>query len=424
MADKLVMSGKERRRAAVLELLAGGAIDLREAAEAAQLSLRQLRRVRRRVEREGEGGLIHRGRGRPAANALPQPLRQSILELATGPYARFNDAHLCEVLAEHDIVIGRETLRRLLRAAGKKAKRKRKPPRYRQRRTPAARPGELLLWDGSKHRWLGEHLPASVLMAALDDATGTLVAAFFCPAETSVAYLRLLQGLLRHGIPRAIYHDRHSSLVRNDGYWSLEEQLADRQLPTQVGLALEELGIQQILSYAPQGRGRIERLFQTLQDRLLAELQLHGCDSLEQANAFLHDSFITRFNQRFGRAPAQGTTLYRPLGRLDPHKILTLRYNRTVAADNTVTLGSFFIQIPPGPARRSYAKTRLDVRQHLDGSWTVYDKDRPIVTHPPTQLLDPKRVRFKNRPTRHARGADQILLAYFPDDTVGFTHAP
>jgi transposase len=406
----------------VLELLQAGTMDLTEAAQAAGLSPRQLRRVRRRAEQEGEVGLLHRARGRPAANRMAPAVRQRVLELATGLYARFNDTHLCEVLAsEHDIELGRETLRRLLRAAGKKAKRRRKPPRYRRRRTPAARQGELLLWDGSKHRWLGEELPFSVLMAALDDATGTVVDAFFCPAETTVAYLHLLSGVLRQGRPHAIYHDRHSSLVRSDGYWSLEEQLADRQAPTQVGAALEDLGIQQILSYAPQGRGRIERLFQTLQDRLLAELSVRGLTTLDQANDFLRHSFISRFNARFGRPPAAAGSHFRPLGRLDPRKILSLRYTRTVAADNTVTLGSLVIQIPPGPGRHSYAKSSVDVRQHLDGSWTVYAHDRPLASHPPSQLLDPKRVRFNNRRTRHTRGADQVLLVYFPEDTVALT---
>ena len=422
MADLLAMSGKERRRKTVLELLQAGTMDLGEAAQAAGLSPRQLRRVRRRVESEGEKGLLHRARGRPAANRIAAEVRQRILELATGLYARFNDTHLCEVLAsEHDIELGRETLRRLLRAAGKKAKLRRKPPRYRRRRTPAARLGELLLWDGSKHRWLGEDLPYSVLMAALDDATATVLDGFFCPAETSVAYLQLLSGVLRHGRPHAIYHDRHTSLVRSDGYWSLEEQLADRQLPTQVGAALDDLGIQQILSYAPQGRGRIERLFRTLQDRLLAELSLHRFTTLDQANLFLRETFIPRFNARFGRLPATAGSHFRSIGRLDPHKILSLRYTRTVAADNTLTLGSLVIQIPPGPGRRSYAKTRADVRQHLDGSWTVYAHNQPLASHPPTQLLDPKRVRYRNRQTKHTPGADQVLVVYFPEDTVALT---
>lgn len=423
MADKLVMSGKERRRAAVLEMVRLGSLGLEEAADAVRLSLRQLRRLRRRVEGEGDAGLVHRARGRPARNRISGEQKSRILELATGRYSACNDSHLCELLArEHDLVIGRETLRRLLREAGKKAKRTRKPARYRARRTPSARRGELLLWDGSKHRWLGAEQPLCVLMAAIDDATGAIQAAFFCSAETTVAYLQLLAMVLEQGIPRAIYHDRHSSLVRSDGHWSLEEQLADRQNPTQVGTALDELGIQQILSYAPQGRGRIERLFRTLQDRLLAELQLDHIDDLDRANAFLRDVFVPRFNARFARKPADAAVLYRPAGRLDLRKILTLRYARTVPADNTVTLGSFCIQIPPPKSQRSYVHAKADIRQHLDGSWSVFINDKAVASHPSTQLLDPRRVRFRTRKTRHVRGADEVLLTYFPEDTLANTH--
>jgi transposase len=424
MSDLLAMSSKERRRKGLLELLKAEAIDLSQAAEAAGLSLRQLRRVRRRAESDGDVGLVHRGRGRPPVNRTSDELRRRALELATGRYALFNDTHLCEVLAsEHDIKLGRETLRRLLRDGGKKAKRSRKPQRYRRRRTPAPRRGDLVLWDGSKHRWLGPHMPWSVLMAAVDDASGALLAAFFCPAETSVAYLQLLSALLHHGRPHAIYHDRHTSLVRNDGHWSIEEQLADRQLPTQVGIALEDLGIQQILSYAPQGRGRIERLFRTLQDRLLAELSLHNFTTLDQANAFLSGTFIAAHNKRFGHVPALPEDSFRPLQSLDPKKILSLRYARTVAADNTVTLGSFHIQLPEGPRRRSFAKAKADVRHHLDGSWTVYIDGRPVASHPPTQLLDPTRVRFRTH-IKKTKGPEQVLLVYLPDDSVAATPIP
>jgi transposase len=381
------------------------------------LTVRQARRLLRRFEVEGSSGLAHRRRGTPAANRIPQAVRDRVVSLAEQTYVGFNDTHLHEALTEREgIAISRVTLRRLLRAHGKPPKRKRRSRQHRRRREPSARRGQMVQWDGSLHPWVGVGGPKWALLAAVDDADGKVVWALFAPAESSIAYFRLLEGVLsRAGIPLSLYHDQHGALRRSDGHWSLEEQLRGEQDPTQVGAALRDLAIRSILARSAQGKGRIERFFEVAQDRLVAELALRKITTLEEANEYLHHEWIDDFNRRFGSLPAERQSLYRRPGRLDLKKILSFRYERTVAADNTVKLGDLVLQIPPGPRNRSYAQARVDVRQHLDGAWSVYYLDRRIAHLPATELREPVLARLRTRKSRPAKGAHETVLVYFQE---------
>jgi len=169
-----------------------------------------------------------------------------------------------------------------------------------------AQKGWMVLWDGSPHLWFGSEHPPCCLMAAMEDATGKLLAARFFPFEGTAGYLWLLKQMVKHyGVAVSIYQDRHGTPHRNDDHWSLEEQLVGRQEPTQVGLALETLGIQPIFALSPQAKGRMERLLGILQDRLIAELRLQGIHTIQEANAFLKSTFLKRFNRRFPIPPRQ-----------------------------------------------------------------------------------------------------------------------
>jgi len=407
------MSQRELARLRVITLVSDGHITVREASLQVGLSPRQTSRLLDRYRALGPKGLIHGNRERTPPNRLSPELRQKILGLAEGPYADFNDTHLRELLAENcGINIGRETLRTLLRQAALKPKRKRRPPRHRRRRERSPAKGLMVIWDGSPHRWFGQERPSCSLMAALDDADSELIAAFFAPHETTEAYLRLLGDVLRRrGIPASVYQDKHSALKRNDPHWSLEEQLAGEQTPTQVGLALRELGIQPIFAHSPQAKGRVERLFGTLQDRLVAELRLAGIMDMESANRHLRDHWIERFNARFKRQRVEAPSRFRPAKGLDLNRILAFRYQATVANDDTVQLGGTVIQIPPGPGGRGYAKARVEVRQHLDGTWSVYHQDKLIARAEATPLKEPLRCRKHSRDFR-TRGAEEIVLLY------------
>jgi transposase len=412
------MGHRELVRYRVLSLVLEGQLALQDAAAKLGLSVRQARRLLRAVEERDARGLVHGNRGRTPPNRTDEEVRKKVLAWVAedGTYCGLNDTHLCELLAEREgIQIGRETLRSLLRQAGFRAKRRRRPRQHHRRRERSAVKGLMVLWDGSPHRWLGPQCPELTLMAAVDDADGELLAAFFVPNETTEAYLRLLQDILtRRGVPASIYQDRHGALRRNDDRWSLEEQLAGRQHPTQVGQALEDLAIRAIFALSPQAKGRIERLFATLQDRLLAELRLARIGSLDQANRFLADSWIDRYNRRFQKRSAKAGSAYRPVARLDLRRILAFRYPATVLNDNTVRLGGLILDIPPGPRRRSYAQAHVDVRQHLDGSWTVYYQNQPIANAPASPLAEPLRYRT-HRSKRRSKGAPQEHFVYLPE---------
>ena len=297
--ETFTLSQKELQRVAVLSRCVKGNLACARAAELLDLTPRQVKRLKARYRQGGGAALAHASRGRPSPRRLPEPVRQRILRLARTRYGGFNDHHLCEKLGEVEgFSLSRETLRRLLRAAGIGSPRKRRAPAHRQRRLRAAREGEIVLLDGSPHDWLQARGPLLTALGFQDDATSKILEAEFFPAETTAGYFRLLLRLLRrYGIPLACYGDHHSIFVRNDDHWTVEEQLAGRRQPTQFGRALEQLGITYIAANSPQAKGRIERLWGVLQDRLVSELRLARACDLHSANQALR-CFVADCNRR------------------------------------------------------------------------------------------------------------------------------
>jgi transposase len=392
------LTPEEGRRLHVLTLLEGKRISVGQAAKALGLSPRQVRRLRVRLRRDGPAALIHGNRGRRSGQRLPERLRAQILTLARGRYAGLNDVHLTEKLTTVEgLAVSRATVQRLLRAAGQPSPRRRRPPRHRSRRPRRAQAGLLCQLDGSPFAWFGPAQPPCSLLAAIDDATGTVPAALFRAQEDAAGYLTLLHTLGQSvGLPVAVYTDSHGIFVRHDAHWTLAEQLQGFQEPTQVGRALQALGIHLIVAESPQAKGRIERLWNTLQDRLVAELRLAGITTLAAGNAFLATTFLPAFNAQFGVPPAVAASAYRPVPRgVDLARVCAFHYARQVALDNTVTVEDVVLQLAPGPQRRSYARAHADVVQCLDGSWRVYVADRLVVSTPappaPGQLRARKR---------------------------------
>jgi transposase len=418
--EKILMGQRELRRWHLMELAKAGKITLKEAGEKIGVSYRQAKRIRRAIRERGIKGVVHGNRGQPSNHRLKESLREKVLGLSREVYWDFNDTHFTEKLRECEgIDLNRETVRKLRRKAGIEPKRRRRAPGHRKRRERMAQEGAMVLWDGSPHHWLGPDQPACCLMAAIDDATGKLLVARFFPFEGSSGYLWLLREVVkRYGIPLVMYHDRHGSLYRNDSHWSLEEQLAGRQEPTQVGLALEALGIESIAALSPQAKGRIERLFGTLQDRLIAELGLEGVQSLEAANRFLK-TFIPRFNRRFALCPRESEEAWRKVPPdLDLDRMISFRYRSVVGNDNSVRIGGLILDLPPGPHRRSYAKAQVEVRQLLDGSWRVYYQDQLIAKHPSTELRDPVRALKHPRRIKGAPSEQWVYWASAPASQV------
>jgi len=402
------MSQRDLHRYHTLRLVLERRITGAQAAASLDLSERHVWWLLARLRQEGRRALVHGNRGRPSGRRLLAVTQQAILTLAQGPYAGLNTTHLTEKLqAEAGLSVSRATVHRLLRAAGVARPRRRRPPRHRARRPRRAQAGLLVLWDGSPHAWLEDRGPHCCLVGAMDDAMGELLpGATFVPEEDTVSYLRLLRTLVSTcGIPVALYMDCHGIFRRNDAAWTLEEELRGRQDPTQVGRALAALGIEAIYALSPQAKGRIERLWGTLQDRLVAELRLAGIRTAQAANAFL-PQFTPPFNARFGRPPADTVPAWRPVPPgLDLDRICSLYTEATVLNDNTVRTQGILLQIPPGPGGRGYAKARVEVRQLLDGTWRVYYHDRLLatqaaVTGPPQQSL--RRRRYSAGPSRRA----------------------
>jgi hypothetical protein len=238
--------------------------------------------------------------------------------------------------------------------------------------------GSLVQLDASSFAWLETRGPQLALHGAIDDATGAVLALHFRPTEDLHGYVTLLQQLVTtHGRPLALYGDRLNVFVRNDPHWTVAEQLRGTQDPTHFGRLLRELGIGFIAAGSPQAKGRIERLWQTLQDRLVSELRLRGISTIEAAHAFL-PAFLADFNRRFTHAPADATAAWRPAPR-DLAALLSCRYTRVVAHDNTVRLGPRWVQLP---RRRAYTGRRLEVRECLDGRLLVFADGQCLASQP------------------------------------------
>ena len=361
------MSRKELPRAGLVKAALAGRITNREGATALHLTVRQFQRLKRRYETGGAPALRHCSRGHPSPRHLPATLCAQIAELLTTTYTGFNDVHLTEKLHEvHGLEVCRESVRRIRLGLGRPAKRPRRAPRHRRRREREAASGALIQVDGSPCAWLEARGPYLTLLGAIDDATGAILALRFRPHEDLHGYASLVRELcVTHGLPLALYGDRLNVFVRNDRHWTLDEELHGTQHPTHFGRMLQDLGVAYIGAHSPQAKGRIERLWATLQDRLASELRLRGLATREAAERFLPE-FIADFNRRFARPAADPAAVWRRPPR-DLDRILSCRYSVVVARDNTVRLGPRWLQIPPGPRGRSYAGCRVELRELLDG---------------------------------------------------------
>jgi hypothetical protein len=303
------------------------------------------------------------------------------VELWREKYTGFNDQHFTEKVNDVEgLKVSRQTIRRWLRNAGIASPRKRRAPAHRRRRDRRPQAGQMILWDGSRHDWLEERGPRLCLMGAIDDATGELLpGAHFVEQECSAGYLRVLRDIIFfRGVPLSAYMDRHGTLKRNDRNWTREEQLAGRQEPTQVKRALDDLGIQVIYALSPQAKGRVERLWGTLQDRLVSELRLAGAVDVRSANRVL-DAYRPQHNARFAISPQISHPAWRPCPtNHTADEICAFQYIRVVQNNNTVRIGKQIIDIPKHPRRATFARAPVVVRHLLDGGYRVYWQDELI----------------------------------------------
>ena len=400
--ETITLTGRDLRRLRSIEAALAGRITNSEGARQLGLSTRQFIRLRKRVALEGPSGVIHKGRGKASNRRMSEEERVRISDLLTTTYAGFNDTHATEMLSErHGVTVCRQTIRSIRIEAGRSPVKRHRAPKHRSRRERRGREGAMVLLDGSTHAWFEDRGPVTTLIGAIDDATGTVVGLRFEPTEDLAGYLALFDHILSsRGVPASTYTDRHSVFhVNNPRPPTVQEQLDDAQPLTQLGRALDELGILRIYSLSPQARGRVERLWGTLQDRLVSELRLEGISGAEEANAFL-EHFVQRFNIRFAIPAGDAEHDWLPAPK-DLDWFLCAKYVRKVANDNTVRLGSMVIDIPPAAHRTTYAKARVEVHELTDGRVRVIHEGRVIADQAPDQgfsRLSPKHNRGLKEP--------------------------
>jgi hypothetical protein len=420
--DWIEMSQDERD---VLKVMAGVLQGRRTQVEAGRLlslSERQIRRIQRRLEKQGDRGVVHRLRGRPGNRRKAPAFKRRVLEAYREDYPDFDPTHASEKLAARGLAVHQETLRLWLLEAGL-WKRKRRRDCHRTRRARRACAGELVQMDASEHRWLEDRYAGPLqLLAMIDDATGRVHARFYT-AQSTLNYMDLVRRyFLAQGRPVALYTDRHSIFRA--------ENALDQPQETQFSRACRELSIGLILAHSPQAKGRVERLFGTLQNRWVKELRLANVYTLQAANQFLEKTLLPAFNHAYGKMPASPNDAHRRLGPAhDLASILSLREQRTIANDYTFRHHQRLYQIP-GPALPGMRGGKVIIEDRLDGTRVFRFRQTPLVCtpltdpNPPADPQDPSppapptplsltlyRYPAGRQKTPHARGKDRPAKA-------------
>lgn len=338
-----------------------------QAAEIIGISDRQMRRWKQRYEAFGYDGLFDRRLGKPSPKRVPLATVEEILRLYQEQYVDFNVRHFHEKLREqHHVRLSYTWVKQALQTAGL-VRQSRKQGVHRRRRPRRPLPGMLLHLDGSSHAWFQDHRKYDLLVI-LDDATSEIYYAQLVEEESTATVMTALREVIeRKGAFCALYSDRASHFF----YTPKAGQPVDRTRRTQVGRALQELGIQMIPAYSPQARGRSERNFGTWQGRLPQELRLNGVHELAAANEFLRQQYIAEFNRRFAVAATQPGHAFLPVRGKNLDLVFSLQHERTVNQDNTVQIGACVLQIEKSHWRATLAGCRVTVYQHLDGTWSI-----------------------------------------------------
>jgi transposase len=379
--ESILLSTQDQRRTEVLTKLLSGDLDRPQACQLLSVSDRTLTRLRTCFVAGGAAALVHGNRGRVPVNKISDAVIARLQDLAApkeGIYKDFNVCHMQEMLARaDDVFITRSTLDRVLKEQGLRVLGRKHTRRVFSRRERMAQAGMMLQLDGSQHDWLEKRGPRLCLMGAIDDATNEVVYLRFHLQETQEGYIRMIRQItVTFGLPTSVYHDKHT-ILRSPKAATLEDELAGREPMSQVQRLLSELGIESIAASTPQAKGRIERLWGTLQDRLPREMRLAGITTMEQANAFL-ELFLKTFNAKFSRAAADPQAAWVQAEGLDLSYYFCVKEQRTVRKDHTLCLGGKILQLTPISA---ITGKKLNVHQTPEGEIFVYDGKKQLPHH-------------------------------------------
>lgn len=373
----------------VLSRWEAGGLSQLEAGELLGMSERTFRRWSRRFEEEGEDGLVDRRLGRRSGRAVPDEEAAEVDRLYRERYAGFTAKHFHEHLVQsHGFRWGYSWTRTYLQSRGLLAK---APRRGAHRRKRPRRPmvGMMLHQDGSTHAWLVGREPLD-LVVTLDDATGKIYSAILVEEEGTVSTFRgLIETIAKNGLFCSLYTDRGSH------YFHTPEAggKVARDVLTQVGRALAQLGIEHIAAYSPEARGRSERAFRTLQDRLPKELARAGVTDVEAANRYIREVYLPAHNARFAVEPADQASAFVPVAEAQWRDILCVQEERVVAPDNTVAWNGRRLQIPPHPARAHFVRAKVRVHHYPDGEIAIFHGPRLLVRWRPNDEEDPETLR-------------------------------
>jgi transposase len=392
--QELWMSTRERDRLKVLHEAEKGHLTQKQAGAQLKLSERWVRKLVGRLRKEGDGGILHRLRGRASKRKLSATVRAKVVRLVKREYADFGPTLAAEYLGEkHGVVVSKESVRQILMEAGVWKRKRRRVEEMHVWRARRSCGGEMVQWDSSEHDWLEGRGPQLFLLAMIDDATSRALARFAEHDSTEENFLLLESYLKRWGRPGEYYTDKDSMFTVNRAV----REASDEAWPeawTQIGRALKELGVGWIAAHSPQAKGRIERFFGTAQDRLVKGLRQAGVQTLEEANAYLEQEYLPLWNRRFTVEAENATDAHRPLrAEHNLAAILSHVEERVVANDYTIRYNT-----------RKYQIARTDIRPGLRGATVRVEerRDQTVWVRFRDRSLEVSRCEPVPQPTRSA----------------------
>ncbi len=401
--DMITMSRRETKRLHIIHQALDRRITQKTAAELIGLSSRQIRRILKRVRKEGDDGISHRSRGKASNRRFPQKVKDKTLKLYREKYGDFGPTFACEKLLDvHEIKLSDETLRLWLNQESIPYE-KRKGRKHRQWRERKHHFGEMIQMDGSHHDWFEGRGPECVLMGYIDDATGTVYGRFYDYEGTMPAMDSFKRYIKRYGIPQSVYLDKHST-YKSNAKQSIEDELEDKKPMSQFERSLTELGVTVIHANSPQAKGRVERSFRTLQDRLVKEMRLARVNSVVQANEFLI-KYHPIYNAKFKVKPVSAVDVHqRALSIRELDKIFCIREERTLRNDFTIAYNGKLYQI-----KDAIKTKKVAVEERLDGSLHITHRGleltyREIKTRPAKE--NPKTPAVIKKPTSRYQPSD------------------
>lgn len=363
----------------------GGRLSSSEAAEWLGVTERTFRRLRARYELEGPSGLLDRRLGKVSPHRIGADEVDRVVSLYRDRYVGWTVKHFHERACEkHGLTASYGWTKSVLHASGLVRPAARRSA-HRKKRARKPVPGMMLHQDGSRHLWIADLGRQIDLIVTLDDATSTIYSAFFVDEEgTASSFKGVQQTILGHGLFCSLYTDRGSHYF----YTPKAGEPVDKTRLTQFGRALKQLGIRHIAAYSPEARGRSERMFGTLQDRLVKELADAGMTTIEAANHYIEEIYLPAHNHRFAIEPTEPGTALLPLAAgVDVSEVLCLQDDRIVGNDNTVTYGKLKLQIEPSPWRPHFVKTTVQVRRYADDQIAIFYGPRCIGRYDPNGIL-------------------------------------